>query len=105
MLLQCAKGYSHVVGNALERFFARAYCGKNIALTWGKAVTLRKGCKMSIGSAFVGGSFGFRLFLGLGGLRLCGNEFRQFQGFVLGFIPCCATHVFQRMGNEEGGYG
>lgn len=78
MLLQCAEGYSHVVGDALERFFARAYCGKNIALTWGKAVTLRECRKVLVGGVFIGGSFGFRFFLGLGGLRLRGGgELRQ----------------------------
>lgn len=77
MLLQRAKGYSHVVGDALERFLARTYRGKNVAFAWGKAVSLRECRKVLVGSTFIGGSFGFRLFLGLGGFRLRGGEPRQ----------------------------
>lgn len=77
MLLQRAKGYSHVVGDALERFLARTYRGKNIAFAWGKAVSLRECRKVLVGSAIIGGGFGFRFFLGLGGLCLRGGEPRQ----------------------------
>lgn len=55
MLLQRAKGYSHVVGDALERFLARTYRGKNIAFAWGKAVSLRECRKVLVGSAIIGG--------------------------------------------------
>ena len=64
MLLQCAEGYSHVVGDALERFFARAYCGKNIALTWGKAVTLRECRKVLVGGVFYRRELWFPVLLG-----------------------------------------
>ena len=76
MLLQRAKGYSHVIGDALERFLARAYCVKNVAFAWGKAISLRECRKVLVGSAFIGGSFGFRFFLGFGGLHLRGGELR-----------------------------
>lgn len=77
MLLQRAKGYSHVIGDALERFLARTYRGKNVAFAWGKAVLFRECRKVLVRSAFIGGSFGFRFFLGLGGLHLRGSELRQ----------------------------
>lgn len=77
VLLQRAKGYSHVIGDALERFLARTYRGKNVAFAWGKAVLFRECRKVLVRSAFIGGSFGSRFFLGLGGLHLRGSELRQ----------------------------
>lgn len=105
MLLQRAKGYSHVIGDALERFLARTYRGKNVAFAWGKAVLFRECRKVLVRSAFIGGSFGFRFFLGLGGLHLRGSELRQLYGFDLGLMPRGATHVFERVGNKEGDHG